>query len=50
LPAAARQDLYYNPLARAWNAWRGQQVYGLLAAFHDRALRAGLPAEKLGEV
>jgi len=41
------QDLYYNPLAREWNAWRRQQVYDFLQAFHTHARRVGLPAKKL---
>ncbi len=41
------QDVYYNPLARDWNLYRESQVYGFLNVFYDRALRAGLPAEKL---
>ena len=41
------QDLYYNPLAREWNVYRESQVYGFLKAFHERALRAGLPQGKL---
>lgn len=41
------QDVYFNPLARDWNAYRETQVYHFLEAFHERALKAGLPAEKL---
>jgi hypothetical protein len=41
------QDVYYNPLARDWNLYRESQVYGFLNVFYDRALRAGLSAEKL---
>ncbi|WP_240933206.1 hypothetical protein [Diaphorobacter sp. HDW4B] len=41
------QDVYYNPLARDWNAYRATQVYGFLQAFYDRALKAGLSADKL---
>jgi hypothetical protein len=41
------QDVYYNPLARDWNLYRESQVYGFLNTFYDRALRAGLPPEKL---
>lgn len=43
----ALQDVYYNPLARDWNQYRESQVYGFLKAFHERALKGGLPAEKL---
>ncbi|MBK6614571.1 hypothetical protein [Ottowia sp.] len=41
------QDVYYNPLARDWNLYRESQVYDFLKAFHARALKAGLPADKL---
>lgn len=41
------QDVYYNPLARDWDAYRQQQVYDFLKMFHARAVRAGLPADKL---
>lgn len=41
------QDLYYNPIARDWNKYRESQVYGFLQAFHDRALKAGLPKSQL---
>lgn len=41
------QDVYYNPLARDWNSYRAGQVYGFLKAFHERAVKAGLPANKL---
>lgn len=41
------QDVYYNPLARDWNLYRESQVHGLLQAFHARALKAGLPGDKL---
>ena len=44
---AGPQDLYYNPLAQDWNTYRESQVYGLLKAFHKRALDAGLPADKI---
>ena len=44
---AGPQDLYYNPLAHDWNTYRESQVYGLLKAFHQRAVDAGLPAEKI---
>lgn len=44
---AEQQDLYYNPLARDWNAYREQQVYDFLHAFYQRAVQAGLPANKL---
>ncbi|QIL83977.1 hypothetical protein G7047_18815 [Diaphorobacter sp. HDW4A] len=41
------QDLYFNPLARDWNDYRATQVYSFLEDFHARALKAGIPAEKL---
>lgn len=41
------QDVYYNPLARAWNLYRQLQTYDFLTIFHERALRAGLPRDKL---
>ncbi|QIL43027.1 hypothetical protein G7045_01430 [Acidovorax sp. HDW3] len=41
------QDVYYNPLARDWNAYRAAQVYAFLDGFYERAVKAGLPADKL---
>ncbi len=41
------QDVYYNPLARDWNHYRESQVFNFLKTFHERALKAGLPAAKL---
>lgn len=41
------QDVYYNPLARDWNRYRESQVYDFLSTFHQWALKAGLPADKL---
>ncbi|PVY90402.1 hypothetical protein C8C95_1231 [Acidovorax sp. 99] len=41
------QDVYYNPLARDWNYYRESQVYDFLRNFHQWALKAGLPADKL---
>lgn len=41
------QDVYYNPLARDWNQYRESQVYDFLNAFYERAIRSGLPADKL---
>lgn len=41
------QDLYYNPLARAWDVYRDQQTRRFLKAFFDIALESGLPADKL---
>jgi len=41
------QDVYYNPLARDWNQYRESQVYRFLKVFYERALKGGLPAEKL---
>lgn len=43
----ARQDVYFNPLAREWNLYRQWQVQSLLTKFHNLALQAGLPANKL---
>lgn len=42
-----RQSLYFNPLARDWNTYRSEQVRSFLTAFHQTALNAGLPADKL---
>lgn len=44
---ASGQDLYFNPLARLWNEYRAWQVQNMLQEFHTRALKAGLPVEKL---
>lgn len=41
------QDVYYNPLARDWNLYRESQVYAFLNEFHQWALKAGLPSDKL---
>jgi len=41
------QDVYYNPLARDWNLYRESQVHAFLGEFHQWALKAGLPAQKL---
>lgn len=41
------QDVYHNPLARDWNNYRAEQVYAFLGAFHERAVKAGLPVDKL---
>jgi hypothetical protein len=41
------QDVYYNPLARDWNRYRESQVFDFLSDFHQWALKAGLPADKL---
>ncbi|MFN7155841.1 MAG: hypothetical protein ACK4OE_19370 [Acidovorax sp.] len=43
----AKQDVYFNPVAREWNLYRQWQVQSLLTQFHNLALRAGLPADKL---
>ena len=43
----ALQDVYFNPLARDWNLYRGVQVRGFMERFHQEALAAGLPADKL---
>lgn len=42
-----RQNVYFNPLARDWNTYRGEQVRSFLTVFHQTALNAGLPADKL---
>lgn len=42
-----QQDVYYNPLAREWNLYRASQVYDFLQAFHQRAVKAGLPRDRL---
>lgn len=41
------QDVYFNPLARDWNDFRAWQVRQFLENFHRKALKAGLPSEKL---
>lgn len=41
------QEVYYNPVARDWNLYRESQVYAFLNEFHQWALKAGLPADKL---
>lgn len=43
----AQLSVYFNPLARDWNTYRGEQVRIFLTAFHQTALQAGLPADKL---
>ncbi len=43
----AQQDVYFNPLARDWNAFRAWQVERFLAMTYQVALDAGLPADKL---
>ena len=42
-----KNSLRYNPIARDWNEFRQQQVYNFLNTFHQRALKAGLPKDKL---
>ncbi len=42
-----QQDLYYNPLARAWNTYRDEQTRHFLTRFFDIARDSGLPADKL---
>jgi hypothetical protein len=44
---APQQDLYFNPLARDWDAFRAQQVYDLLARFHMEASKSGIANAKL---
>lgn len=46
LPGEA-QVLRHNPLAGEWNAFRAWQVEAFLSRFHEVALQAGLPADKL---
>lgn len=41
------QDLYYNPLARAWNHYRDQQTLAFMTTFFNMAKDAGLPENKL---
>lgn len=43
----AQQSVYFNPLARDWNTYRSEQVRSFLTTFHQIALKAGLPADKL---
>ncbi|MDA8381467.1 MAG: beta-galactosidase, partial [Betaproteobacteria bacterium] len=43
----AQSILYYNPLARQWNAYRNYQVAAFLKYFWLMARRAGLPVAKL---
>ena len=39
--------VYFNPLARDWNQYRGWQVRNFMERFFKVAVDAGLPAEKL---
>ena len=41
------QDVYFNPLARDWNLYREWQVRQFMNRFHEVAVQAGLPADKL---
>ena len=41
------QDYYFNPLARLWNDFRSYQVRMAYLAWFNRAVRSGLPGEKL---
>ncbi|MBF5004028.1 beta-galactosidase [Diaphorobacter caeni] len=41
------QDVYYNPLAREWDAFRAFQVNALLDRFYRIARSEGIPAELL---
>lgn len=43
----ANQDVYFNPLARDWNAFRAWQVEQFLAMAYNVARDAGLPADKI---
>ena len=42
-----QQDIYFNPLARDWDAFRATQVTALLSKFHTVARDAGIPASQL---
>ncbi len=46
LPKLA-EAVYFNPLARDWNHYRGWQVRNFMERFFKVAVDAGLPAEKL---
>ncbi len=46
LPKLA-EAVYYNPLARDWNLYRGWQVRKFMERFFQVAVDAGLPVEKL---
>ena len=46
LPKLA-DPIYFNPLARDWNQYRGWQVRHFMERFFQVAVDAGLPAEKL---
>ena len=41
------QDVYFNPLARDWDAFRAWQAANFLEHFTRKAIDAGLPVEKL---
>lgn len=41
------QDFYFNPLARLWNDFRSYQVRIAYLAWFNRAVKSGLPSEKL---
>ncbi len=41
------QDLYFNPLARDWNAFRAEQVLHFIEHFNAMALAAGIEQDKL---
>jgi len=38
-----QQDVYFNPLARDWNAYRESQVMALMSTFHTIAKNNGIP-------
>lgn len=42
-----RQDYYFNPLAKAWVAFRADQVSEAYLQWFGRAVASGLPKEKL---
>ena len=46
LPKLA-EAVYFNPLARDWNQYRGWQVRNFMERFFQVAVDAGLPTEKL---
>ncbi len=47
LPGPQHDDIYFNPLARDWNQYRAWQVKAFMNRFHQVAIKAGLPADKL---
>lgn len=41
------ETLYFNPLARDWNQYRGGQVKSFMANFFEIAVNAGIPKQKI---